>query len=425
MQTRRLSADWLIPVEGEPIPAGAVLIGERGRIILAGTHGAVPSPPGVAVEHYAGAAILPGFVNTHTHLELTGLPRSAREADFADWIAQLRAAKERRSAAEYRTAAREGLAQCHAAGVTTIADTGDSGAVIEALAAAGGSGIAYLEVFGPHPDQLAESLAGLEQRAEACAPFAGPRVQLGVSPHAPYTVSAPLYRETARWARERGLPLAVHIAESPEESALLKDGTGVFAERWNRRGIPLPNPLGDSPVAWLERHGVLGADTLCIHAVQVSERDIVRLQANDAAVAHCPHSNRVHRHGEAPLRQLLDAGLRVGCGTDSVASVGALDLLAEVRAARAIAGLDAAAALRLCTLDVARAIGLHHEVGSLAAGKWGDVVVVRTTGSNGSSGVLEAILATAPRDVLATWLGGRKVFSARSPLAARGAESLA
>jgi 5-methylthioadenosine/S-adenosylhomocysteine deaminase len=111
---------------------------------------------------------------------------------------------------------------------------------------------------------------------------------------------------------------------------------------------------------------------------------------------------------------LLGAGIRVGCGTDSVASVGTLDLLAEVRAARAIAGLDAAAAFRLCTLDAARAIGLESEVGSLEPGKWGDAAAIRV---DVTTDPVEAVLASAPGDVLATWIGGRKVHE-RDPAAA-------
>ena len=94
-------------------------------------------------------------------------------------------------------------------------------------------------------------------------------------------------------------------------------------------------------------------------------------------MAHCPLSNAAHGHGAAPLASFLRHGLRVGVGTDSVLSVGRLDLLAEARAARALAGLDADAALALCTLGGARALGLEGEIGSLEAGKWGDCVVLR------------------------------------------------
>ena len=415
MPAHRLAADWLIPVRGEPVRDGALLIGGDGRITAAGPSAEVPASPGIPTRHFPGAALVPGLVNTHTHLELTGLGGRIAAAGFPEWIGQLRRLKEARSHGDFLAAARQGVADCFAAGVTTVADTGDSGTVIEALAEAGASGIAYLEVFGPHPDQCADSLADLQRRAEALRPFASGRVRLGISPHAPYSVSGPLFRAASAWARSEGLPLAVHIAESPEELALLANGTGAFAAAWSRRGIPMPEPAGDSPIAWLARHGVLGPDLLCIHVVHAGEEDVARLARTGSAVAHCPLSNAAHMHGTASLATLLDAGLRVGCGTDSVASVGALDLLAEVRAARALAGLAAQAAFRLCTLDAARAIGLDGEIGSLEAGKWGDAAIIAIGETDDP---LEAVLASAPGDVLATWIGGEERF-ARFPEAAR------
>jgi len=379
----------------------------------------VPRPDGVPAEDFGDALLLPGLVNTHTHLELTDLDGEPPEPDFAGWIRRLRAAKAARSSDAFLAAARRGLADCWATGVTTIADTGDTGTVIQALAEASGSGVAYQEVFGPHPDQRDASLLGLQQQVERLGRYATGRVRIGVSPHAPYTVSGPLYRATADWARGTGLPVAVHLAESAVESTLLGDGTGAFADAWRGRGIPMPSPPGRTPVAWLEEHGVLSARTLCIHVVRVGSRDVARLARAGAAVAHCPLSNRAHGHGEAPLQAFLSAGIRVGLGTDSVASVGTLDLLAEARAARRLAGLDAAGALALCTIEGARALGMEDETGSLAVGKWGDCVAMRVAmrvaGAPAGAAPAEQILASGPEAVVATFLGGRDVYRTSRP----------
>jgi 5-methylthioadenosine/S-adenosylhomocysteine deaminase len=393
-----------------PIQGGAVLVDADGRIAEVGPDSSVSSPPGVARTDWPSAALLPGLVNTHTHLELTGFSGQAEDADFSAWIRRIRALKAERSPADFLVAARQGLADCHAAGVTTVADTGDSGAVIQALAEAGGSGIAYHEVFGPHPDQWRESLAGMQQRVGELRRFVSPRVRLGVSPHAPYTVSAELYVAVARYAEREGLPLAVHLAESEAESEFLHEAAGPFAEAWTARGIPLPPQPGRSPVAWLELHGVLGERTLAIHVVQVGPADVKRLARSRTAVAHCPLSNRRHGHGAAPLVAFLEAGIRVGVGTDSVASVGVLDLLAEVRAARALAGLSAEAGLELVTRGAARAIGLEGEVGTLEPGRWGDLAVVGIPAAGSAEAAMEAVLGTGPGDVLETLLGGRSVF---------------
>ena len=416
MPARRLSARWVVPVDAPPVEHGAVLVDEGGRIAAVGENALVPRPDWAPAEDFGEAVLLPGLVNTHTHLELTGFGGVAPEPDFSAWIADLRERKARRTPEAFLAAARQGLADCWAAGVTTVADTGDSGAVVQVLAEAGASGIAYHEVFGPHPRQLDESVAGLVAQMDRLGAHEGGRVRLGVSPHAPYTVSGPLYRAVADWARSAGLPIAVHVAESSAETALLADGTGAFALAWRRREIPLPSPLGHTPVGWLDEHRVLGERTLCIHVVQAGARDIRCLAAAGAAVAHCPLSNRAHAHGAAPLAALLAAGLRVGVGTDSVASVGTLDLLAEARAARGLASLDAARALALCTLDAARALGLEADIGSLRPGKWGDLVVLRAGRGLGAAGPEAQALASGPSDVLATFVGGRDVYRGSRPL---------
>lgn len=393
-------------MDGPPIRGGAVLVAATGRVAAVGPDAAVPVPAEAEALDWPDAVLLPGLVNAHTHLELTGLAGRVPEDDFAAWIRRVRALKEERTPAVFLDAARAGLAACHAAGVTTVAETGDSGAVMQALAEAGGSGIVYQEVFGPHPDQRDASVRWLEERVAALAPLASARVRLGLSPHAPYTVSGPLYEAVARMARERDLPLAVHLAESRAETDLLGTATGSFAAAWAGRGIPLPSVPGRTPVEWLDQHGVLGPRTLCIHLVQVSAGDIARVAAHGCAVAHCPRSNRRHGHGDAPLAALLGAGLRVGVGTDSEASLPP-DLLAEARAARALARLDAAAALALCTSGAARALGLEGEVGVLAPGAWGDVAVIGVAPD--ATDPVEAVLASSPADVRATYLAGRRV----------------
>jgi len=396
-------------MDGPPIAGGAVLIGADGRVLEVGPDAAVSRPQGAEGHHWPEAAILPGLVNAHTHLELTGFAGLAEEADFPAWIRRIRGLKAERRSEAFLDAARAGLAACHRAGVTTVADTGDSGAVIQALAEAGGSGVAYHEVFGPHPDQLQESLAGLHRRLAELRPFVSPRVRLGVSPHAPYTVSAPLYAAVARLAEREGLPVAVHLAESEAESELVHEASGPFAEAWTARGIPLPELPGRSPVALLDGLGVLTANTLAIHVVQVGPADVARLARAGAAVAHCPLSNRRHAHGQAPLAAFLEAGLEVGVGTDSEASVGALDLLAEARAARALAGLGALDSLRLVTSGAARALGMAGEVGVLRPGAWGDLAVVSIGAAETPRAASEAVLASGPADVRETILGGRTV----------------
>jgi 5-methylthioadenosine/S-adenosylhomocysteine deaminase len=366
----RIRAGRVYPVTAPPLDDGAVLVGSDGRIAAVGPNPLVPSPPGAELLEFRDAVLVPGLVNCHTHLELTHLVGQNREADFTRWIRRVRELKQETTAEQFLTAARQGVQDGWARAVTCVADTGDSGAPLRALSELGGRGIYYQEVFGPDPAQMPESIAALRSAVDSLRVYASTRLRVGLSPHAPYTVSAPLYRAVANYARSERLPIAVHLAESRAESQLVRDGAGPFADALARRGIPFA-AQHVSPVEYLYRLGVL-REALCIHCVQIDARDIGLLKTDNAAVAHCPLSNRAHDHGTAPLAALRTAGVPTGIGTDSVVSVGELDLWAEA----SVAGLAGDDALRMLTIEGARALGWDNEIGSLEVGKAGDLAVL-------------------------------------------------
>jgi len=370
----RIRASGVWPVTAPPIVDGAVLV-DGDRIVAVGPHAAVPVPDGAEVFELPDAVLVPGLVNCHTHLELTHLAGRNGERDFARWLGRVREMKDATTAEEFAAAAERGVRDGWARGVTCVAETGSTGAVIAALARLGGRGIVYQEVFGPDPSARDASLRDLEAAIVRLAPFVSARVRFGLSPHSPYTVSAPLFRAVAELARLERFPLAVHLAESPAESELVRYGTGPFAERLRARGIPV-EARGVSPVRYLADLDVLpSADchlpTLCIHCVQVDEDDIRLLRERGASVAACPRSNRAHGHGESPVAALRAAGVPLGLGTDSVVSVPDLDLWAEADAA----GLDWPEALRLLTIEGARALAWDDRIGSLEVGKDADLAV--------------------------------------------------
>lgn len=366
----RLQAGVVHPVTAPRILDGAVLVDEAGRIAAVGPDALVPRPPDARALAFPDGVVVPGLVNCHTHLELTHLAGQLRGLPFPEWIRSIRGLKDATSPETFVRAAEDGLRACWAAGVTCVADTGSTGAVLEVLAARGGRGVAYQEIFGPDPAQVATSVTELDRALARGRAATSDRVRLGVSPHAPYTVSAPLYHAAVALARREGLPLAFHVAESPAESAFVREGRGAFAEAWQARGIPV-QPRGRSPVAYLASLDALDAMALCIHCVQVDATDIELLRRAGAAVAHCPRSNAAHGHGVAPFAALRAAGVRVGLGTDSVVSAGDVVLGSEARAA-GLAGDDA---LRALTLDGARALGWDEQIGSLDVGKAADLAV--------------------------------------------------
>lgn len=405
-------------MSGPVIVDGAVLIGADGKIEEVGPAARVARPEGAESIELPDAVVLPGLVNLHTHLELTSLGGTVEDDDFFRWISHLRDAKRELSPQAFRAAAEQGVRDAWRWGTTTVADTGDSGAVADALTALGGRGVVYHEVFGPHPQQADDALAQLASAVAELSARAGDTVRIGVSPHAPYTVSRPLYRKVAAYARKHRLPMAVHIAESHAETQLVTRGTGPFAEAWRRREIP-PFETARSPVGLLDELGVLGQDVLAIHGVQVDSADARVLAERGCAVAVCPHANLRHGHGPPPVEQFVAAGVLLGIGTDSVASVPTLDLFREMRHTRDLGGLGPEDVVRAATLNGARALGLESEIGTLQRGKWADLCALRLPDDAWTTpGSLAAWIAEAGTDaVLRTYVAGRCVYDAGLPRA--------
>ena len=364
-------AAWVLPISSEPIRDGAVVV-EDGRIRWVGRRDDMPDATHAHVHELGDAILAPGLVNAHTHLDLTALRGLLDGESFFGWIRAVVESRDVLTPAEQLSSARAGVLEGLEAGITTFADTAPSSTAFEAMRELGARGIAYIETFGPHPAQVDASLAALRERIGTLRPLETPLVKLGVSPHAPYSVSDALYAAVADFARAERLPLAMHVAESEAESELVAAGQGPFATLLQGRGIDTA-PRGRSPVAMLEANRVLGSDALLIHCVRCDAADIATIARVDAAVVTCPYSNRYFGHGRAPVRELLAAGVRVGAGTDSMASNERMDLLIEAHTALGGRADDWPAAWELCTLGAARALGLDEEIGTLEAGKAADL----------------------------------------------------
>lgn len=376
-------AAWVLPVTAPPHREGAVLV-DGGRIAAVGPRAALAPPPGCRVVELGEAALLPGLVNVHAHPELAMFRGALEDLPFREWILRLVGAKRGvLRDADYDAAARWSAVEAIRAGITTLAATEASAAGMRALREAGLRGIVYQEAFGPDPRQRDESLRELAAAVARLREAETERVRLGVSPHAPYTVSDELFRGVAEMAVAEGLPMAIHIAESRAEGELVRAGGGDFAAGLRAREIHTP-PRGRSPIEMLDRLGVLAARPLLIHCVDVDDGDVRRIADAGAAVAHCPVANARLGHGVSPLPELREAGVRVGLGTDSVGSNNRMDLLEEARFASLLqrsrhrdpALLPPDELLRLCTLEGARALGLEGRVGALEPGLDADLCAV-------------------------------------------------
>ena len=375
------TADWVLPMSSAPIRDGAVLV-EAGRVAFVGAASAVTVTPGaIRTVPLGNAALMPGLVNAHSHLELTLLRGFLEGLDFRDWLGALTTIRrDLMSEDVLLDASRAGIREALRNGITCLADTTDSGAPLTAMREYGVRGVAYLEVFGPDPAQCDGAIAQLTARVLAARAYDTALVRVGVSPHAPYTVSRDLFAATAALSRREALPMAVHVAESPAEMRFVRDGAGPFADRLRARDIAVA-AQAESPIALLEATGVLAAQPLLIHVIQADDRDMVRIADAGASIVHCPISNAKLGHGVAPLDRMLAHGIRTGLGTDSVASNDRMDLLGEARQATLFHSLrtgmpdalSAHDALTLATRGGAEALGLATRVGTLEIGKDADL----------------------------------------------------
>lgn len=414
-------AAYVLPVAAPPIRAGAVLVGSNGRIAAVGPRAAIEAPENTPVVDLGEAALLPGLVNVHAHPEL-GLFRGALEdLRFRDWILRLVGAKRAALRGEdYELAARWSCVEMLRAGITTVGATEASGAALCALTEAGMRGVVYREALAPDPCHADTQLAALQQAVTEMRAAETERVRVGVSPHAPFTVSDALFSAVAEYALAEDLPVAIHAAESAVERDLVTAGEGDFAPGLRARGIPTP-VRGRSTVEMLDRLGVLRTRPLLIHCVDVNAEDIQLMADAGCAVAHCPVANAKLGHGVAPYSALRDAGIPVGLGTDGVGSNNRLDLLEEARTAsllqralhRSTEPLPADELLRLCTVEGARALGLEDRIGTLEPSKDADLCAVSLAPPHVRpvhDPVAAIFHAARGSDVLMTVVAGREVY---------------
>ena len=397
---RVVSAAWVLPVEGAPIPNGAVVI-ENGRIAAVGTIDDLG-----AGDHFEEAAIIPGIVNAHSHLEYAVYAGFGDGLSFAPWLATHIERKARIDRQQTEAIARLGAAQCLASGITTVGDAAFTGAAAHACSELGLRAIVYLEVFGRDP---AEALRQFEEKAAYVASAVSETVRTGVSPHAPYSCSTEVYAACL----ELDLPVMTHFNESQDELDWLLRGEGPMKPV----EALLIDPDGQSGIRRLAAAGLLDPRIVAAHCVKVDTEEIGLLARHDVAVVHCPRSNGLLGCGIAPLAELRAAGLRVGIGTDGVSSVPSHDAFEELRAAiwaararseRADA-LSATEALELATLGGARALGLEADIGSLARGKRADLAIVALSGSPylpWEDPAAAVVYGGAPERVLATLVDG-------------------
>ena len=376
-------------------------------------------PPAGERVDLGGALVTPGLVNTHHHLYQNLTRTRAQQADLFTWLKALYPLWARIDAEAEYAAARLGLAELALAGCTTVFDhhyvfpRGTSGLVEAEIQAARELGVRIVASRGSMdlgesegglpPDSLVEDgdaiLADTEGLAVLHEEGPGAWAQIAVAPCSPFSVTKRLMVESAELARRLGLLLHTHLAETVEEEEYCR---GLF---------------GCRPVEYLDQVGWLAEDVWCAHCVHLSDEDVARFGEAGVGVAHCPTSNMRLGAGIAPVRALLDAGVRVGLGVDGSASNERADLSLEVKQALLVArarggpeALTAREALRLGTRGGAAVLG-RDDIGSLEPGRCADFAVWDTSvpAFSGADDPVAALVFGGPQRVARLVVGGEEV----------------
>jgi cytosine/adenosine deaminase-related metal-dependent hydrolase len=409
---------WIVTMDdaGTEHPSGWLLV--HGSTVTATGGGSEP----VAEERIdlGGAVVTPGLVNTHHHLYQALTRARAQQSDLFTWLRELYPVWALIDAEAEYAAARTGLAELALSGCSTVFDhhyvfprgrTGLVEAEVQAarelgvrLVASRGSMDLGASQGGLPPDELVEELdavlADIERlAAELHQPEPGARVQIAVAPCSPFSVTGRLMEESAALARRLGLPLHTHLAETVEEEAYCLELYGC------------------RPVDYLERLGWLADDVWCAHCVHLSPADVKTFADAGVGVAHCPTSNLRLGAGVAPVRELVDAGVRVGLGVDGSASNERSDLFFDVKQALLVArgrggpaAMTCREALRLATRGGA-AVLARDDIGSIEGGKCADLAVWRTDGLElgGAEDPVAGLVLSAPHRVDRLLVGGEDV----------------
>ena len=401
-------ARWVLSNRAGTIEDGAVVCAD-GRIARVGPWSRLQPHVGArdAVEDLGESAILPGLVNAHTHLSLSDMSGKFRPTKhFAAWIGRLTARRLARTQGAIRRAVRQGAEESLAAGTVAGADVTTEPAFDDALA---GGGVRW-RVFG---EVLRFGEAGRRFTEERITDLEALRAQtgleVGLAPHAPYTLGIEDFMRARAEADRRGWPVSAHLHETLDEIEFTRSGQGDL-HKWLSLARFLPKdlaPLGKRPIPALAEAGFFKGPVLVAHGNYLTDEEMAILAQSRSSVAHCPRSHAFFGHADHPWRRLLAAGVNVCLGTDSLASSPSLSVLDEMRyLAAEHAEAEPRLLLEMATGRGARALGFADDLGDLAEGLRADFCVVGPVAQ--------------PLDPLAAILGGegsvRKVLVAGEDL---------
>lgn len=410
LKSTLLLARWACSMDGPIIRDGGVaVIGDRISAVGPATD-LKKAYANAEIVDYGSAALLPGLINPHTHLDLTNRPRIEFDGDITGWLLRQRppmdlTPEQRRTEVEAATHA--GIVQCLQYGVTSVGDISQQTQWTRPILARSPlRAISFGEVLGLGKLR-ARTKAMREQAADQS--HATARVRSGISPHSPYTLEWPQINECASDAVALKLPLSLHLAEWLAERDFLATESGPFREMWEKLKLwdDQVQILHKAPILLAVAARLLQQQALLVHVNYLSDIELEFLAAGNASVIFCPRTHAYFRHPPHRWRDMLLTGVNVAVGTDSCASSPNLNIVDDLRLLRQQYPTEPPQLLwSLVTTRAARAMKMADDVGSLTPSKFADVTAFPATNDE----PLELILQSSVTPI-ATWIGGECVYS--------------
>jgi 5-methylthioadenosine/S-adenosylhomocysteine deaminase len=362
----------VVTMAGPNIDNGSVAI-RNGEIVAVGPSSEIDAKyKAKTVIRAGGMAVVPGFVNAHTHVPMTLFRGIADDRDLMDWLTNFIFPAEAKNVSRdfVKWGTRLAAAEMIRSGTTTFCDMYyfESDIARETKAAGLRGVLGETMIDFPVPDAKTWDEAVTLIRNFVREWKDDPMITPALAPHAPYTVSTDHLKQVRALATELGAPILIHVSET-------KDELRQVAEKQN----------GMTPAAYLDSIGFLGDDVHIAHGVWLTPEEIRILAAKKVGVAHCPESNMMLASGAAPVADMIKAGVELGLGTDGPAgSNNNLDMVEEMASAARLQkvtkndpkAISARELLRLATIGGAQALGLADKIGTLERGKRADIAII-------------------------------------------------